>query len=53
MTHIFVFPEELRGVPLYRTRIVLSLAMIGLIVKAVMEIRSRNVLGLGAAMLRA
>ena len=53
MTHFFVFPEELQGVPLYSTRIVLSLAMIGPIVKAVMEIRSRNILGHGAAMLRA
>ena len=53
MTHFFVFPEELQGVPLYWTRIVLGLVMIGLIGKAVMEIRSRNVLGHGAAMLRA
>ena len=42
MTHFFVFPEELQGVPLYWTRIVLSLAMLGLIAKAVTEIRSRN-----------
>lgn len=53
MTHAFAFPEELQGALLYWVRIFLSLAMVGLIVWAVIAIRSRNVRGHGSAMLRA
>jgi hypothetical protein len=53
MTHFYTFPDELQGPLLYWVRIVLSLSMVGLIAWAVIAIRSRNVLGHGAAMLRA
>ena len=53
MTHSFAFPDELQGVLLYWVRIALSLSMVGLIAWAVIAIRSGNVLGHGAAMLRA
>ena len=53
MTIHFPFSEELQGGVLYWTRIALSLTMAGLIVWAVIAIRSRNVLGHQAAMLRA
>ncbi len=53
MTHFFAFPEELQGTLLYWVRIVLSLAMAGLIIWAVIAIRSRSIQGHASAMLRA
>ena len=53
MTHFFAFPHELQGLSLYSVRIVLSLWMVGLIAWAVIAIRSQNVLGHSAVMLRA
>lgn len=53
MTHFFVFPDELQGPLLYGVRIALSLWMVGMIAWAIIAIRSRNVLGHSAAMLRA
>ena len=53
MTHFYVFPEELQGPSLYWVRMVLGTAMIGLIIWAVIEIRSRNVFQHSAAMVRA
>lgn len=53
MTIHYAFSEELQGVVLYWTRLALSLSMVGLILWAVIAIRSRNILGHGAAMLRA
>lgn len=53
MTHAFMFPAELQGLLLYWTRIFLSMWMVGLIVWAVIAVRSRNVPGHSAAMLRA
>jgi len=52
MTHFFAFTEDLQGAPLYWVRIVLSLTMVGLIVWAVIAIRSRNVRAHGSAMIR-
>ena len=53
MTHAFAFPEALQGPLLHWARIGLSLSMVGLIAWAVLAIRSGNVPGHGAAMLRA
>jgi len=53
MTLSFSFPDDLQGVLLYWGRIALSLSMVGLIARAVLAIRSGNVPGHGAAMLRA
>lgn len=53
MTHFFAFPEDLQGALLYWVRIVLSLVMCGLIVWAIISIRSRNVRAHGSAMVRA
>lgn len=53
MTHFFVFPEDLQGALLYWVRMVLSLAMCGLIIWAVISVRSRNVRPHGSAMIRA
>lgn len=53
MTHFYVFPEALQGRALYWVRIVLGTAMIGLIIWAVIAIRSRNVFQHGASMVRA
>lgn len=53
MTHFYTFPSELQGELLYWVRIALSLSMVGLIVWAIIAIRSRNFLGHSAAMLRA
>ncbi len=53
MTHFFSFPEELQGTPLYGVRIILSLAMIGLILRAVKAIYNRNHYQHSACMLRA
>ena len=53
MTHFYVFPEALQGAVLYWVRVVLGTAMIGLIIWAVIAIRSRNVFQHGASMVRA
>ena len=53
MTHTFVFPPELQGVLLYWARVVLSVSMVGLIVWAVIAVRSGNIPGHRAAMFRA
>ena len=53
MTHVHSFPADLQGSLLYWARIVLGGLMIGFIVRAVTVIRSRNVPGHRAAMLRA
>ena len=53
MTHFFAFPESLQGALLYWVRIVLSLAMCALIMRAVWSIRTRNVSAHGSAMIRA
>lgn len=53
MTLVFTFPAELQGALLYWVRIVVSLTMLGLIAWAVVAIRSGNLFGHGAAMLRA
>ena len=53
MTLFFSFPEELQGTPLYGARIILSLAMIGLILRAVKAIYNRNHYQHSACMLRA
>lgn len=53
MTHFYVFPLALQGPLLYWARIVLSFSMFGFIVWAIVEIRSRNLIGHRAAMLRA
>ena len=53
MTQAYAFPDELQGPLLYWARIVLSLSMFGLIVWAVLAIRSGHVFRHGAAMLRA
>jgi len=53
MTHFYAFPQELQGSLLYWVRIALSLSMVGLIVWAVIAIRSLNILGHSTAMLRA
>ena len=53
MTIAYAIPEELQGLMLYWARIALSLSMFGLIGWAVIAIRSRNILGHSAAMLRA
>ena len=53
MTHFFSFPKALQGDVLYWARIGLSLLMLGLIMRAVIAIRSRNVVAHRNAMLRA
>jgi uncharacterized membrane protein len=53
MTHFYVFPEALQGASLYWVRMVLGTAMIGLIIWAVIAIRSRNVFQHSASMVRA
>jgi hypothetical protein len=53
MTHFYVFPEALQGAALYWVRMVLGTAMIGLIIWAVIAIRSRNVFQHSASMVRA
>lgn len=53
MTHFYDFPEALQGASLYWVRMVLGTAMIGLIVWAVIAIRSRNVFQHSASMVRA
>ncbi|PYG25442.1 DUF2306 domain-containing protein [Pelagimonas varians] len=53
MTHFYVFPEALQGAVLYWVRVLLGTAMIGLIIWAVIAIRSRNVFQHGASLLRA
>ena len=53
MTHFYAFPEALQGAALYWVRMVLGAAMIGLIIWAVIAIRSRNVFQHSASMVRA
>lgn len=53
MTHFYVFSEALQGPALYRVRIVLGTAMVGLIVWAVVAIKSRDTFQHSASMLRA
>jgi hypothetical protein len=53
MTHFYVFPDALQGAALYWVRMVLGTAMIGLIIWAVIAIRSRNVFQHSASMVRA
>ncbi|WP_342076365.1 DUF2306 domain-containing protein [Yoonia sp. SS1-5] len=53
MTHYYGFPEALQGAALYWVRMVLGTAMIGLIIWAVIAIRSRNVFQHSASMVRA
>ncbi len=53
MTHVYVFPETLQGAALYWVRMVLGTAMLGLIIWAVIAIRSRNILQHSTAMVRA
>ena len=53
MTHFFVFPEALQGALLYWVRMLLGTAMVGLIIWAVIAIRSRNVFQHSASMVRA
>ena len=53
MTVYFVFPAELQGSLLYVARIVLGIAMIGCIFRALVAIRSKNVPQHSAFMLRA
>jgi len=53
MTHFYVFPEALQGAALYWVRMVLGSAMIGLIIWAVIAIRSRNIFQHGASLVRA
>lgn len=53
MTVFYTFPEALQGPLLYWARIVLSMAMFGLIVRAVIAIQARHVAAHQAAMLRA
>ncbi|WP_299729597.1 DUF2306 domain-containing protein [uncultured Tateyamaria sp.] len=53
MTHIYTFPTSLQGNLLYWVRIGLGSLMMGLIVWAVIAIRSRNIFRHAASMLRA
>ncbi len=53
MTHVYTFPAGLQGSLLYWVRIVLGSSMIGLIVWAVIAIRSRDIFRHTASMLRA
>lgn len=53
MTHYYALPDEIQGSMLYWVRILLGLSMVGLIVWAVVTIRSRNILRHSASMLRA
>jgi hypothetical protein len=53
MTHFYVFPEALQGAALYWVRLALGTAMIGLIIWAVIAIRSRKLFQHGASMVRA
>jgi len=53
MTHFYVFPEALQGPSLYCVRMVLGAAMIGLIIWAVIAIRSRKLFQHSASMVRA
>ncbi|MEH6725032.1 MAG: DUF2306 domain-containing protein [Hyphomicrobiales bacterium] len=53
MTHFYAFPEALQGAKLYWVRMVLGIAMIGLIIWAVIAIRSRKLFQHSASMVRA
>lgn len=53
MTHYYSFPSNLQGNLLYWVRMVLGSLMIGLLIWAVIAIRSRNIFQHSASMLRA
>lgn len=53
MTHFYVFPEAIQGAALYWVRVALGTAMIGLIIWAVIAIRSRNIFQHSASTVRA
>lgn len=53
MTHFYVFPEALQGAALYWVRMVLGTTMTGLIIWAVIAIRSRKLFHHSASMVRA
>jgi uncharacterized membrane protein YozB (DUF420 family) len=53
MTHFYAFPEALQGASLYWVRMVLGTAMFGLIIWAVIAIRSRKLFHHSASMVRA
>ncbi|MEH6834029.1 MULTISPECIES: DUF2306 domain-containing protein [Falsihalocynthiibacter] len=53
MTHFYDFPKALQGATLYWVRMVLGTSMIGLIIWAVIAIRSRNIFQHSASMVRA
>ena len=53
MTCVFTFPEAIQGNLLFSARIILSFAMIGLLVWAVIAVRARSFAKHGASMLRA
>jgi hypothetical protein len=53
MTHFYVFHEALQGAALYWVRMVLGTVMIGLIIWAVIAIRSRKLFQHSASMVRA
>jgi len=53
MTLVYAFPQDLQGTLLYWARIFLSLSMLALIAWAITAIRSRDVAGHSAAMIRA
>jgi hypothetical protein len=53
MTHFYVFPATLQGAALYWVRMVLGTGMIGLIIWAVIAIKSRNIFQHSASMMRA
>lgn len=53
MTHFYSFPEALQGGPLYWVRMVLGTAMFGLIIWAVIAIRSGNIFEHNASIVRA
>ena len=51
MTLFFTFPSELQGILLYWVRIILSIMMISLIIKAIISVRTGNIQAHGSAML--
>ncbi|MGJ5620705.1 DUF2306 domain-containing protein [Sulfitobacter sp. MF3-043] len=53
MTHFYVFPNALQGAPLYWVRLFLGTAMLGLIMWAVIAIRTRKIFRHSASMFRA
>jgi len=53
MTVYFTFPEAIQGSLLFSARIILGLAMIGLLAWAIIAVRARSFKSHGASMLRA